>query len=88
MASTTVIRPTRSDLIIEFCKEIDQRLLAGHEEYGESASMIYEVLGKSAPAYAIMEKGLRYGRKGKPEDLVKAAAYAFLEWERVHANQR
>lgn len=73
----------RSEAIGVFAGQIARVLdTKGKEEYGNTAAAIYSVLGVGAPAYAIIEKGLRYGKKGNVEDLIKAAAYAFLEWER------
>jgi hypothetical protein len=67
-------------LLLDFAHKIQQVIDAGHKEYGETAVEIYKALGPPAAGYAIVEKGIRYGKQGNPLDLVKAATYAYLAW--------
>ena len=70
----------RSKKLAKFVAEITNILDSGHKEYGETAEAIYKAIGPEAPGYAVAEKGIRYAKKGKKIDLVKAATYAFLAW--------
>lgn len=84
MADHGQIISARSTSLARFLTAIKTALDIGCLEYGETASAIYATLGPAAAGYAIAEKGLRYGRRGNAEDLVKVAAYAFLAWEQAN----
>jgi hypothetical protein len=77
MFGQTTSYPTIADFAVEIQNVL---AMAGANEYGDTARPIYRALGPAAAGYAVAEKGLRYGRKGNPVDLVKAAAYAYLAW--------
>jgi hypothetical protein len=57
----------------------------GYAKNGSGRALL-DFVAEHAPGHAIGEiiyKVVRWQRKGNPEDLLKVAAWAFLEWDRA-----
>jgi hypothetical protein len=71
-------RPARLDF---FRQQMEAALNKSRKEYGETFSFVSEFIGPPYAGGQMVEKGLRYIKHGKFEDLIKFANYVYLEWE-------
>jgi hypothetical protein len=72
----------RPETLNFFAEQIAEVLSTNNrKEYGETYATLSQALGTGYVAGVICEKAIRFNKQPNRKDLVKIAAYAFLEFE-------